>query len=58
MLTVPCPDCGHPFPYRVDVEWADPPRVVVNEQDFTDRFTNHVMLNPDRHPTFATRVSD
>jgi hypothetical protein len=62
MLHVACPDCGHPFQYRVDIQFDPdrlaPPRVVVNEQDFTERFTRHVMLNPDRHPSFATPVPD
>jgi hypothetical protein len=60
MLSVPCLDCGHPFLYRVDIE-ADPagaPRVVVDERDFRDRFTRHVLLNPERHPTFVTSVPD
>lgn len=64
--TVPigCPDCTHTFhvPVTIVRRHEDTERdgmvladVKLDEVAFTAEFTEHVMADPENHPTFTTR---
>lgn len=56
-----CPDCGALVWVPLDVELLCAEGALrvdaqLREGEFRPAFEQHVMLNPDRHPTFVTRT--
>lgn len=56
-IPISCPDCGRRYDVPVMVAPIDG-RVTILTDAFTDSFTEHVMADPESHPSFVTREDD
>lgn len=59
-ITVNCPDCGAPQQMTVHitsnvVENRNELRFTIDDEQFTETFSQHVLADPDKHPSLVIR---